>query len=262
MKRVSIAALAVVMAIIAIGVLPFQKSEAFSDRVPTRDTTSVSQTSSMHIVLLYGWRGKTTSWDTAKADYEAQGYTVHVLRLPYSGLKAGDTAKNAAFVYDYIATNGLTDVKLDGHSLGGWLALFVAFGCSPDPKQGCTGQNPAVSSVVLRDTGTGCFWGQPPDQCDGSALRVKINSAPKSAVPILEVKTSITVVPPQVDCIQIRDDLEHNDFLSDHAVTAMAIGWPGVNPCVAAAVTQTVTATPSPTATPCPRYDWVRDRCR
>lgn len=214
-----------------------------------------SEASAKNVILLYGWKGAVNSWSTAKADYIAQGYNVYVPTLA-DGTRAGDTVKNAKLIQDYITANGLTNVKLDGHSLGGWLALYIAFGCTNE--NGCSGYNPAVTSVVLRDTGTGCFFGQPPDQCDGSSLRTVIKNAPQSSTPILEVKTASTVVPPQVDCSQIRNDLKHNDFLSNLAVTSLAIGWPDVNPCLTGtpisptSITSTPSPTPTPTRTPTP----------
>lgn len=33
------------------------------------------------VILLHGWNGSVSSWNTAKAQYEGAGYTVHVLSL-------------------------------------------------------------------------------------------------------------------------------------------------------------------------------------
>lgn len=199
-----------------------------------------SEAASGDVILLHGWNGSASSWNTAKAQYEAQGYTVHALSLPRGGSSAGDTAVNADYVQAYIASHNLTDVKLDGHSLGGWLALYLALVRGED-----------VSSVVLRDTGTGCWFGIPADQCSGSTLLAQVNSASASAVPILNLNHSTAGIP-QVDCLKVYN-LAHNDFLSNSAVTAAAIGWPGASPC---AGTPTATPAPTPTPTPPPACSW------
>lgn len=179
------------------------------------------QTTPKHVVLLYGWNGSPSNWNTAKTAYQAKGYTVHVLSLPRAGWSAGDTKVNADYVQSYIASKGLTDVKLDGHSLGGWLAMYVAL----------VRQDPAVSSVVLRDTGTGCVWGIPGDQCLGSEMLKAITAAPQSPVPILNLN-HLSTVHPQVDCTKVFN-LSHSAFLTDSRVNAAAIGWSGVSPCSA-----------------------------
>jgi pimeloyl-ACP methyl ester carboxylesterase len=189
------------------------------------------------VILLHGWRGTASNWSAAKAAYEAEGYVVHALSLPASGDRAGDTVRNADYVTQYIRNYDLTDVKLDGHSLGGWLAMYLAQ------------SNPAVTSVVLRDTGTGCFWGIPGDQCTGSKLLAGIKANPPT-VPVLNL-SSKTTQHPGVDCTKVFN-IGHNDFLTNVTVTANAIAWPAVNPCVAA------TPTPEPTPTPAPCSWWDR----
>lgn len=207
------------------------------------------------VILLHGWNGSVSNWSTAKAQYESQGYTVHSLTLPRSGSSAGDTVVNADYVQGYIASNNLTDVKLDGHSLGGWLALYLTLVRGED-----------VSSVVLRDTGTGCWFGIPGDQCSGSTLLAQVNGAAPSSVPILNLSSKTTALP-QVDCLKVYSGLAHNDFLSNSAVTAAAIGWPTVSPCAASTPTSTPsptptpTATPTPTPTPCSWWDRLWGRC-
>lgn len=201
-----------------------------------------SEAASGDVILLHGWNGSASNWSTAKAQYESQGYTVHALALPRSGSSAGDMAVNADYVQGYIASNNLTGVKLDGHSLGGWLALYLTL---------VRGEN--VTSVVLRDTGTGCWFGIPGDQCPGSALMAQINDAAPSSVPILNLSSKTTALP-QVDCLKVYSGLAHNDFLSNSVVAAAAIGWPTVSPCAA----PTATPTPSPTATPTPCSWWDR----
>lgn len=218
-----------------------------------------SEAASKDVIFLHGWNGSAASWNTARAQYEAAGYTVHVLSLPRVGSSAGDTAVNADYVQGYIDSHDLEGVKLDGHSLGGWLALYLAFGCHPavsGTPAYCDGQS-SVSSVVLRDTGYGCFFGIPGDQCSGSTMLTQINGAPPSGVPILNL-SSKTAALPQVDCLKVYGGLSHNDFLSNSAVTAMAIGWPVTNPC---AGTPTPTATPTPTPPPCSWWDRLWGRC-
>lgn len=214
-----------------------------------------SEAASGHVICLHGWNGSASNCDTLKARYEAQGYTVHALSLPRSGSSAGDTAINADYVQAYIASNNLTDVKLDGHSLGGWLALTVAL----------VRQDGAVSSVVLRDSGyggIGCWL--VPDLCSNSAAVAAVKNAPLSLVPILNLNSS-TAPLPQVDCLKVYSGLAHNDFLTNPAVTAAAIGWPVVNPCATPTLTATPSATTTPTATPTPApcswWDRLWGRC-
>ncbi|MGE0228835.1 MAG: esterase/lipase family protein [Dehalococcoidia bacterium] len=209
------------------------------------------------VVLLHGWRGNPGSWDSEAARYRAAGDTVHQLDLPEEGDQAGDTARNAASVADYIADHHLTNVKLDGHSLGGWLALYVALGCRPSTATSpaaCDAPNPAVTSVVLRDTGTGCFFKRPGDQCPGSELLAVLSASTPSPLPVLNLSSKSTQLP-QVDCTRVFSGLSHAQFQSDVQVSAAAVGWPDVSPCSApATVTSTprptVTATPAPTAAP------------
>ncbi len=210
-----------------------------------------------HVLLLSGWNGSASNWNTAKAQREAAGETVHVVSLPRGGSNAGDTAVNATAVQDYIASHSLTDVQLDGHSLGGWLALYVAL----------VRRDPAVTSVVLRDTGYGCFFGIPRDPCAGADMLAASEGAAPSTVPILNL-SSKTAALPQVDCLRTYS-LGHNDFLTNAAVTSAAIGWPAASPCgpaptptstpsptATATATSTPTATPTATATPAPVCTW------
>lgn len=183
------------------------------------DHTARAQTPPKVVILLHGFNGSPTNFSTAKAAAEAQGYKVYVPKLPYAGWSAGDTAKNAAFLQQYMTQNGITSAKLDGHSLGGWLAMYMAL----------VVRDARVSSVVLRDTGTGCFWGIPPDQCPGSTLLNQLAAAPYSAVPILNLN-HLSTLHPQVDCTVVFN-LSHDAFRTDARVNAAAIGWSGVNPC-------------------------------
>lgn len=208
-----------------------------------------SEAASGDVICLHGWNGSASNCSAMRAPYEAAGYTFHALSLPRSGSSAGDTAVNADYVQAYIASHNLTGVKLDGHSLGGWLALYLTLV-----------RGEGVSSVVLRDTGTGCWFGIPGDQCPGSTLLAQINGAPASSVPILNLSSKTTALP-QVDCLKVFN-LSHNDFLSNSAVTAAAIGWPAVNPCAGTPTpTATPTVTPTPTPTLCSWWDHLWGRC-
>lgn len=221
-----------------------------------------AEAATQDVILLYGWNGSTANWSTAAPLYAAQGYRVHALALPRAGWNAGDTAANAQAVAAYIAAQGLTDVKLDGHSLGGWLALYVTL----------VDRNPAVTSVVMRDTGTGCYFGIPGDQCPGATMLTRIRSAAPSSVPVLLLKnTQSTGADAYADCVRTAG-LDHNAFLTDAAINAAAIAWgpaatcgstspptatasatPSVTPSPTVTATATRTATPVPTATSTPR---------
>lgn len=221
-----------IMAIALLGLLPQSAHE-------TNAAPAQAVPPARAVILLYGWNGTTSSWSTAQTAYVAGGCVaptcmVYALGLN-AGWSAGDTERNATTVANFIAANHLTNVKLDGHSLGGWLALDVAL----------VHRNPAVTSVVLRDTGTGCFFGIPGDQCPGSALLAALAGAPASSVPILNLSHSTDALP-QVDCLRIFN-LDHAAFQTNAAVNAAATTWPAVNPCVTASVTPT--RTPVPTAT-------------
>lgn len=204
-----------------------------------------SEAATGDVILLHGFNDSASDWNAAKAQYEGAGYTVHALALPRNGSSAGDTLVNADYVQAYIASHDLSGVKLDGHSLGGWLALYLTLVRGED-----------VSSVVLRDTGTGCFFGIPSDQCPGSSLLAQINAAPASGIPILNLNHSTASIT-QVDCLKIFS-LSHSDFLTNSAVGAAAIGWPGASPCT---TTPTPTPTATPTPTPCSWWDRLRGRC-
>jgi pimeloyl-ACP methyl ester carboxylesterase len=184
------------------------------------------------VILIHGWRGTASSWSTAESTYVANGYRTHALQLPRDGSRAGDTVTNANYVRSYIVNNGLTNVKLDGHSMGGWVALYLIL----------VEREPAVTSVVLRDTGTGCFWGIPPDQCSGSAMLQAVQSAAPVNIPVLNLSTK-TTQHPEVDCTKVFN-ISHNNFLTNATVNSMAVSWSGVNPCT------TVTPVPDPTQTP------------
>ena len=212
-----------------------------------------SEAASGDVICLHGWNDSASDCGRMMTAYESAGYTFHALSLPRSGSAPGDTAINADYVQAYIDANGLTDVKLDGHSLGGWLALYLTLVRGEDE-----------SSVVLRDTGDGCFLGFPGDQCSSSFL-AQISSAPASSVPILNLNHSTDALS-QVDCLKIYN-LDHYAFLTNAAVTAAAVGWPAVNPCGATPTatpiaTTTPTATPTPTPTPtCSWWSRLWGRC-
>lgn len=215
-----------------------------------RSSAAVPSTAGRHVILLHGWNGSASLWDTAKAAYEAQGYTVHALSLPRSGGSAGDTVVNADYVQAYIAGHGLTDVDLDSHSLGGMLALYLTL----------VRREPAVDAVVLRDSGyggIGCWV--VPDLCSNSQVVTAVRNAPASAVPILNLNSS-TAALPQVDCLRTYS-LGHNEFLTNAAVNAVAVAWPEVNPCAPSGTptstpTNAPTATSTPSATPRPSCTW------
>lgn len=210
------------------------------------------------VILLYGWHGTTSNWDTAKAAYQAQGYTVHVLQLPRNWDNAGDTAVNADFVQQYMTDHGLTSAKIDGHSMGGWLVLYLIR----------VRQDSRITSAVMRDTGLTsgftCYF--VPDDCAGSAVQNAIASAPADSLPVFLFKNPNTVgADGYVDCVRTAN-LDHNSFLTDANVNAAAIAWPDTNPCISTptpTATPTPVATATPTATPKPRpcsWCWWDDR--
>lgn len=197
-----------------------------------------SKAASTEVLLLHGWNGNASSWTQAKADYEAAGFTVHALTLN-SGWWAGDTVANANTVEAYIAQHGLTNVQCDGHSLGGWLCLELDL----------VRQNPAITSTVIRDTGQGCIFGIPGDQCPGSALIQSVTANAGNPANILRVAHNTESLP-GVDCNKVRN-ISHNAFLSDAQTTAWAIAWAqGGNPCSSTPSTPTATSTLAPSSTP------------
>lgn len=168
------------------------------------------------IILLHGWMGNAAQWDTAKAQYEAAGHTVHALNLPRNGATAGDTRINADYVESYIAANGLTNVQLDGHSLGGILAEYIAK----------VRANPAVTSVVARDSVPTTNWLYclfAPDTCWFSAVVTEIRNAARQAR-WLDMNSLGQKWHADIDCMQ-KFTLAHNDFLTNTTVTAKAILW-------------------------------------
>lgn len=212
---------------------------------------SRSEAETGDVILLHGWNGKASDWANAKAAYEAEGYTVHALQLPRDGSKIGDTAVNADYVQAYMAANGITSARLDSHSLGGWLALTIAF----------SRDDPRVQSVVMRDTGYGDGFGcwLVPDLCDGSAITTAVeNTATVSdPIPVLHL-SSETAVLPGVDCTKRLSGYNHAQYQTSATISAIAAQWPGVSPCAPA---PTPTATPTPTPAPCSWWDRLRGRC-
>ena len=215
-----------------------------------------SEAASGDVIFLHGWNGSASSWNTAKAQYESAGFTVHVLSLPRAGGSAGDTQVNADYVRAYIASNGLTNVKLVGHSLGGTLAVYLSLGCSSAST--CSGSYAPVSSVVMLDSGYGGFgcW-LVPDLCSNSTVMTRIKSFAPTALPIIDIRSENEAYP-HADCIKVYAGMGHNTFQTDSSVLADSIAWPGTNPC---AGTPTPTATPTPTPTPCSWWDRLLGRC-
>lgn len=212
------------------------------------------------VILLHGWTRNASDWNTAKTQYEAAGFRVHALNLPANGQRSGDVDINANYVEEYISDNHLTNVQVDGHSLGGYLVYELIR----------VRKNPAITSAVTRDsavhgpamTGIYCIEGLGvPDQCNG-AERQQILSAPLATVPILNLGSAqyTSTSLPDVDCTKTYN-LDHLAFSSNSQVTAAAIQWAkGENPCASVA-TPTRTATPAPTATPTPSStcsSWMR----
>ena len=212
---------------------------------------SGSSAASGDVILLHGWNGTAADWANAKSAYEAQGYTVHALQLPRDGSRLGDTAINADYVQQYMTTKGITSVRLDSHSLGGWLALTIAF----------SRDDPRVSSVVLRDSGYGSGLGcwLVPDLCSGSAIVTAVENTATAAdpIPVLHLSSESTVLP-GVDCTKKISGYNHAQYQTSSVISATAAQWPGVSPCAAATPTPTPTPTASATPTPTPSCSWLQ----
>lgn len=203
--------------------------------------------------MLPGWGGGGSAFDTAKAQYEAAGFTVHAFDLN-DGKHSGDTWERADVVEAYIAANGLTSVQIDGHSLGGTLVYELIR----------VRRNPAIVSAVTRDSnihgpatnGAYCWEGVGvPDQCffdpfgNPLPVRASVLAAPLADVPVLNVSALGTALP-DVDCNKVRN-ISHNAFLTDTQTTAWAIAWAqGRNPCSPTPSTPTATSTLAPSSTP------------
>lgn len=198
------------------------------------------------VILIHGWVSwfdqPVATWDTAKAAYEAHGDTVYVLRLPDDGNNSSATnaiATNTAYIENFIATNHLTNVQLDGHSLGGWEVLNIVL----------IKRDPAVVSAVLRDTIT-CTSG---NGCPSAAFLASLQGL-QSPVPVLAMN-HLTDALPGVDCLRVYPTTPHNDFKLLASFTTIAEAWPAVNPC-AAQPSPTPSPVPSPTPTPPPVCQW------
>jgi pimeloyl-ACP methyl ester carboxylesterase len=190
-----------------------------------------------NVILLHGWYGDAESWDTAKAQYEAAGFKVFALSLPREGTQMGDTLVNARYVEDFISSHHLTNVQVDGHSLGGFVVYELVRVI----------RDPAIVSAITRDSAiqdwTGDFgpicsdWltrllGSTiiPDQCEGSLVRNLILQSAPADVPVLNISSRLTSQD-DVGCHRSYF-IFHTDFLSDRRVTADAILWAeGINPC-------------------------------
>lgn len=201
------------------------------------------------VVFIHGLNGTASSWDTAKARYEADGFRTHALQLRSYGV-AGDVAENVRLVENYIRDNNLTNVYLDAHSAGGIVALTIAV----------VNKNPAVKSVVLRDAASleynwiTCWL--IPDLCANSPVVAAIKSAPPSSLPIFQANDDGSIMQ-HVDCTKKYAGVSHPDFQTNTAVNNDAVKWPSVNPC-----TPVSTPTPTPTPTPtCSFWQWVWGLC-
>lgn len=181
------------------------------------------ESSGRNIVLIHGWNGNTSSWNTAKAAYQANGDTVHVLSMPKNSffMRSGDAVTNAKYVQKYIQDNNLTNVVLDGHSLGAMESLYIALVL----------KEPRVTSVVMRDTGfiSGSACWLIPDLCTTSSFANAIKNASVNPIPIIHFSDQTTVLS-QVDCTR-QFFLDHNAFQTNSQVIAEAIAWPITNPC-------------------------------
>lgn len=176
------------------------------------------------VILIYGWMGSAAKWDTAKAAYEAQGYTVHALTLPRDFSHAGDVKINAEYVQQYMTDHGIAQARIDGHSMGGITTLYLA----------TVKRDPRILSGVMRDSGTvsggvQCWF--VPDSCTSSAAIKAIAASPPPAVPILLMRQPTTSGTDQyARCVRVFS-ISHNEFLTDSRVNAAAVAWPSVNPC-------------------------------
>ena len=206
-----------------------------------------SDAESGDVILLHGWNGNAADWANAKAAYESMGFTVHALSLPRQGWAEGDTVINADYVQQYMTDHGITSARLDSHSLGGWLALTIAF----------SRNDSRVSSVVVRDTkyteGWGCVL--VPDNCATSAIiaAVEAHASAANPLPVLNL-SSLTTQLPGVDCTKTYTGLNHAQYQTSAMISAVASQWPGTNPCT--------TPTPTPTPTPsCSWWQWLWGLC-
>ena len=66
------------------------------------------------ILLVHGYRGSPSSFDTMKARFTAAGRTAVAIRLP-----GQDNIVNARAIRDYINSRGWTSVDIVAHSMGG-----------------------------------------------------------------------------------------------------------------------------------------------
>lgn len=211
-----------------------------------------SEAASGDVILLHGWNGNAADWANAKTAYEAKGYTVYALTLPRGGWAEGDTEINADYVQQYMTDHGITSARLDSHSLGGWLALTIAF----------VRDDPRVSSVVVRDTkytdGWGCLL--VPDNCATSVIISAVEASANVAdpLPVLNL-SSLTDQLPGVDCTRTYSGLNHAQYQTSATISAVAAQWPGVNPCAAPTPTSTPSATPTPA--PCSWWGHLWGRC-
>lgn len=211
--------------------------------VPVRgDSTATTAAPEVeHVILLHGWNSSPVWWVVAELQYRNAGFTVHNLALPRNGMQPFDTLINAAFVEGYIDLLDLTNVQVDGHSMGGTLVYELIR----------VRRHPAIVSAVTRDsniqhregnTGLICSPWLPlligttlvPDQCEDSFVRWLISRSAPAEIPVLNI-SSVAESQPDVDC-QRTYDIWHNNFMINVNVTADAVAWArGENPCLAPA---------------------------
>lgn len=219
-------------------------------------SVQVSRGEGRPVLIIHGWApsgGDQADWDAAygalAAHLDAAGFDVHGPLMVATGNTAGDTVINAEHVQAYIAANGLTDVVLVGHSLGGYVTEYYVRLLDA----GEIGAYALLDSSV--NTGGANWltcWLNPPDQCTGSAVRNAIyGAAARTDLSSLNVKAQYGGTSPAPTC-NISISAEHTAMVS-HPTTKTAVERlaRGENPC-AAASTPTATSTLAPTSTAIP----------
>lgn len=241
MKRTILAAALLLAALAVSAVTTAEAKEAPRPAAPV----AAPQQATCDVVLIHGWRGNASDWDSSRPAYAAQGCNVHAPQLPTDYGQPGDIITNARFVQQYLTDHGLTSVRFDSHSAGGATALLIAFAWN----------DPRVTSVVLRDTsrptGFGC-WAVP-DLCSNSDVWDAIDAvAPGDPIPVLHLAGDADPIP-QVDCLKVYSGYSHDRFQTAAVFGQVAAAWPGTSPC---APSPTPTPTPTPSPTPTPTCSW------
>lgn len=177
-----------------------------------------------NVILVHGLNSGPSTFTQMKADLEAAGYKVWSPQLPRTGSRSGDSVTNAKFIQSYIKANGLSNVVLVGHSLGGTVVEYYTRILNQGEIVGRVTLDSNIQSKA-GDSGWTCWF--VPDQCNGPVRNAIFAANPRTDIPMLNMTSSgITLGPPLVDC-NYKFSAAHTSYPSQSFVRQTVVGWTG-----------------------------------